>query len=276
MLYLKSYIILFTDTASIRLTVKSFIKTGINEFRELDLQPVVVMLSVAILQTISWYYTSRGFFAQNLAGYFDDYQSARYAQFIYWFAGDFISLFLLPVLIIRFILRGKLSEFGFRAGDYRTGIKFTGVSLLVMGIIIWFVSANSQFLKVYPHLEFARESLIIFLLYELGILLYMFSWEFMWRGFTLFGLYPKFGLYAVFIQMIPFVILHNGKPALETFSSVLGGIVLGYMSLKLGSFIYAVIIHFGVMFFIDMFSALRYTKTELGTGFEALYNIIFK
>ncbi len=258
------------------MTLKSFVKEGAEEFRKLDNQVVVIFLSVAILQTISWYYTSKGFFAQNFAGYFTEYEPARYVQFIYWFGGDFISLFVLPVLIIKFILKGQLSDFGLSAGDYRTGLKLTGISVLVMAAILWFVSANAQFMKVYPHLEYARDSALIFILYELGILLYMFSWEFMWRGFTLFGLYPKFGMYAIFMQMIPFVILHNGKPALETFSSILGGIILGYMSLKLGSFIYAVIIHFGVIFFIDLFSALRYTKGISGTGFDALFNIIFK
>jgi hypothetical protein len=56
----------------------------------------------------------------------------------------------------------------------------------------------------------------------------------------LFGLKEKFGFYAVLIQMIPFVILHNGKPELETFGAIAGGIALGILALRTKSFYYCV------------------------------------
>jgi uncharacterized protein len=84
-------------------------------------------------------------------------------------------------------------------------------------------------MQKYPHLPAARDSWNIFFIYESGMLLYMFAWEFIWRGFMLFGLKEKFGYYAVLIQMIPFVILHNGKPELETFGAIAGGIALGFL-----------------------------------------------
>ena len=58
----------------------------------------------------------------------------------------------------------------------------------------------------------------------------LFSWEFLWRGFMLFGLKEKFGYYSVLIQMIPFVILHNGKPAPEIISVIIGDIEQGILN----------------------------------------------
>ena len=102
----------------------------------------------------------------------------------------------------------------------------------------------------------------------------MFAWEFVWRGFLLFGLEEKFGYYAVLIQMIPFVILHNGKPYMETFGAIIGGIALGILAFRTRSFLYCVIVHIGVMFTIDLFSVLRYRAADFGIGINSFINII--
>lgn len=102
----------------------------------------------------------------------------------------------------------------------------------------------------------------------------MFAWEFIWRGFMLFGLEKKFCYYSVLIQMIPFVILHNGKPFLETFGAIFGGIALGILALRTRSFYYCVIIHIGVMYSIDVISSLRFRADDYGIGITSLINII--
>jgi len=145
-----------------------------------------------------------------------------------------------------------------------------------MIIIIWFVSADYNFASVYPHLYEAKENWNIFIIFEIGLLVYMIAWEFTWRGFMLFGLEKQFGIYSVFIQMIPFLILHNGKPALETFSSIFGAIALGLLALKTRSYFYGVIIHFGVIFSIDFISTLRFKANDFGIGINSLINIFGK
>jgi membrane protease YdiL (CAAX protease family) len=90
----------------------------------------------------------------------------------------------------------------------------------------------------------------------------------------LFGLKEKFGYYSVLIQMIPFLILHNGKPAAETFSAILGGIALGILALRTGSFFYGIIIHAGIMFTIDLVSVLRFKAQDFGMGPGSIINIL--
>jgi membrane protease YdiL (CAAX protease family) len=102
----------------------------------------------------------------------------------------------------------------------------------------------------------------------------MFSWEFIWRGYMLFGLKEKFGYYAVLIQMIPFLILHNGKPAPETFGAIIGGLVLGILALRTNSILYCVITHVCVMFSIDIISVLRFKAGDYGIGINSLINIL--
>jgi uncharacterized protein len=242
--------------------------------RDLDAKIVGIFIAVAILQTISYYYSSRRFFRANLQSFVPSGFDVLLAEFLYWFTSDFITLFVLPLIIIRFVFKENLYDYGLQFGDIKIGIKLSAIFLIVMTPILWMVSSTDGFIQKYPHLPAARESWNIFFVYESGMLLYMFAWEFIWRGFMLFGLKEKFGFYAVLIQMIPFVILHNGKPELETFGAIAGGIALGILALRTKSFYYCVIVHIGVMFLIDFISALRFRSGDYGTGLNSFLNII--
>ena len=242
--------------------------------RTMDRKVIIIFLSVAILQTISWYYTSRNFFRINFFPYYQNNSDVFLYEYLYWFIGDFFTFFILSIIVIKFILKENLRNYGLQFGDYRTGLALSAIFFLVMIPAIWFFSAEPDFSEKYPHLLSTRNNYIEFFIYELGMMLYMISWEFIWRGFMLFGLKEKFGYYSVMMQMIPFVILHNGKPAAETFGAIAGGIALGVLALRTNSILYCVITHMGIMFTIDLISTLRYRANDYGVGLDALLNII--
>lgn len=241
---------------------------------DLDAKVIIIFLSVAVLQTLSFYFTSRRFFRENLFESFQNYSDPYLLEYLYWFIGDFFTFFILSLLIIRFGLKEKLSDFGFKIGDYKTGLSISLFFIFVMVIIIWFVSATPSFAEKYPHLSSAKTNWNTFLIFESGMLIYMIAWEFIWRGFMLFGLEKKFGYYSVLIQMIPFVILHNGKPFLETFGAIFGGIALGILALRTRSFYYCVLTHIGVMYSIDLISSLRFRANDYGIGLDSLINLV--
>jgi len=246
----------------------------IEIIRNMDRKVIIIFISVAVLQTISWYYASRNFFRVNL---FPDYQNnsdVYLYEYLYWFITDFFTFFIVAILIIKFVLKEDVKNYGLQIGDYKTGFLISLVFFLVMLPVIWFISATPAFSGKYPHLLSTRSSWDKFFIYESGMLLYMISWEFIWRGFMLFGLKEKFGYYSVLIQMIPFVILHNGKPAPETFGAIAGGIALGILAFRTNSIYYCVIAHMGVMFTIDIISTLRYRANDYGVGIDSLFNII--
>lgn len=254
--------------------IKFELKKLVKIIKELDKKVIILFISVGILQTIAFYFTSRRFFRENLFQYFQDKADPYLIEYFYWFIGDFFTFLVLGILIIKLLFKENLVDYGFQFGDYKTGFFFTLVFLVVMIIPIWFVSATPAFVQKYPHLQGARLNWDVFFIYETGMLIYMFAWEFIWRGFMLFGLEKKFGYYSVLIQMIPFVILHNGKPFLETFGAIFGGIALGILALRTRSFYYCVIIHIGVMFSIDFISTLRFRANEYGIGIESLLNLV--
>lgn len=246
-----------------------------ENFTKLNRKVVAIFLSVAILQTISWYFTSKRFFSLNFCNYFLEDPNAQLYGFLFWFLGDCITLLLIPLIIIKYGFREKISSFGVTFGDYRKGVPVTLVFSIPMVVLIWFVSGLPDFSVYYPTLHSAKENWNVFFIFEFGLLIYMFAWEFFWRGFMLFGLESEFGYYSIFIQMIPFVILHNGKPVLETFGAIAGGIILGVLALRTRSYIYGVIIHFIIIFSLDLFTTIRYKSTDISDNLSLLFNRMF-
>lgn len=242
--------------------------------RQMDRKVIIIFLSVAILQTISWYVTSRNFFRINFSHSLLNDPNVNLYEYLYWFLGDFITLFVLTALIIKFVLKENLKDYGLKLGDFKIGLFLSLTFFIVMLPLVWIFSASPDFVEKYPHLLSTRTNWNEFFIYESALLVYMSAWEFIWRGFMLFGLKEKFGYYSVLIQMIPFVILHNGKPAAETFGAIIGGIALGILAFRTSSIYYCIITHMGVMFSIDLISTLRYRANDYGVGINSIINIV--
>ena len=242
--------------------------------KQMDRKVIIIFLSVAVLQTISWYVTSRNFFRINIFPSIQNNPDVYLYEYLYWFVSDFITLFILSALIIKFVLKENLRDYGLKFGDSKIGFLLSLIFFIVMLPLVWIFSATPGFVEKYPHLLSARANWNEFFIYESALLVYMFAWEFIWRGFMLFGLKEKFGYYSVLIQMIPFVILHNGKPAAETSGAIIGGIALGILAFRTSSIYYCVITHMGVMFSIDLISTLRYRANDYGVGINSILNIL--
>jgi len=224
----------------------------LQEIKKLDFKTVYIFISVSIILFISFTVTNVTFYYKNIG---KDFLGSR----IYWLLGDGLLMFLFSAVSVKYVFKQKLSDFGFTLGDKKFGFITLSLFYIVMLPVLWFVSASPSFAQTYPQGGPAlRESFSLLLLYEVCIIIYMLGWEFLWRGYMLFGLKVKLGYYAIFIQMIPFFILHKGKPDLELLGSIFAGIILGVQALRSKSFVYAWIIHSIIMITIDLISVLRY------------------
>lgn len=257
-------------------SVKKEIKNFIDFFRELDRNTAIVFFVIAILQTISYYFGSRYFFRLNVKDYLDLKIYEELYEYAYWMLSEFLIYFIIPIIIIKLIHKGKLKEYGISFGDYKLGFAATGIFAFIMTAVLWIVSSYPSIYNYYPMYKNSILSWERFFIFESLMLFYMIGWEYMWRGYALFGLKKSLGNYAVFVQMLPFVILHNGKPFLETFSSIFGGIIIGYFALRVGSFIYCAILHFYVIFTIDFICVLRHKTQIYDYSIESLINLISK
>lgn len=156
---------------------------------------------------------------------------------------EFLYFAVLPILVIIFILRKNPLDFGLRPGN----IRIWGFWVVVMCLISAAVLYASSFipsLQVYYHTE--KFNMLNYFLTNCVLLA---AWEFIFRGFLLFGLRKKFGEASIVLQMVPFVLMHLGKPELETISTIITGILFGYIVYRGNSFWPAFIIHL----FINVF-----------------------
>ncbi len=245
-----------------------------DETRRAPRDVLVVFLTVAIVGILSNQFGSKRFFYEQWYGQLGMDRLYDLYQYLYWFSGEFVLFFLLLIPVILFVHRKRLRDFGVGAGDWRFGLRVSLLFYAVMLPILWLASASPAFQEVYPHSQIVRSDWTLFLIYETAFILYFIGWEFIWRGYMLFGLLPHTGAaVAVLVQMIPFVILHYGKPMPETFGAIAAGIALGALSVRTRSFWYAVLIHWSVMLTIDLLATLRFRAGVDGIGPEAILDV---
>jgi hypothetical protein len=251
---------------------KNELKSLTAAVKTLSFKETFIFLVVAFITFLSMTYSSPNFFRKVF-----DTSDDKFYSTLYWFSADGFLMFIVPVMLILFVHKEKLSDFGFRLGDVKFGIRTYVLFVLIMLPVLWIASGSESFIKAYPQAGYRiRENPASLIYYELFVGFYMLSWEFFWRGYMLFGLKERFGYYAIFMQMIPFFILHRGKPEIETFASIFAGLILGIQALRANSFIYCFLVHWTVMIFVDVISVARYKTQTYGIGFDSLYNIFFK
>jgi membrane protease YdiL (CAAX protease family) len=83
----------------------------------------------------------------------------------------------------------------------------------------------------------------------------IFGWEFLFRGWITFGYLRKFGPDALWIQAVPFALLHIGKPEIETLSTIFGGFAFGWMAYRTRSFFYPFLLHWYIFTLIVLVSS---------------------
>jgi membrane protease YdiL (CAAX protease family) len=152
-----------------------------------------------------------------------------------------------PVLVILIILRKNPLDFGLGIGDFRIWWKYVLITCLVAAAVLYAGLFFPSLQKYYKqeHFNFAHYFVINFI----GL----FAIEYMYRGFLLFGLKDKFREGTILIQMIPFVLLHFGKPEVETISTLFTGILFGYICYRGKSFWPAFLIHLFInIFFVAL------------------------
>ena len=149
----------------------------------------------------------------------------------------------IPLLIILLFFRESPAKYGFQIGDWKTGLALTAVSCGGMALVVVFVARTGELQSYYaPRINTAIPM-------PLDTALDLFGWEFLFRGFMLFALYPVCGPYAIVLQAVPFAIAHFGKPELETLSCIFGGSAFGYIAWRTRSFLYPFLIHWFVATF---------------------------
>ena len=164
----------------------------------------------------------------------------------------FLYFAVFPILVILIILRKNPLDFGLRLGSPRIWGFWVGVICLAAAVILYASSFAPSLQSYYRTNDFKILS------YFLTSCVSLCASEFMYRGFLLFGLKEKFQEGSILLQMIPFALLHLGKPELETVSTLLTGILFGYVAYRGKSYWPAFIIHLFINIFFVVLINIKY------------------
>ena len=143
----------------------------------------------------------------------------------------------LPVLTITLILRRNPLDFGFRPGNWKLWSIYVVATIIVALPILYFASRTQALAHYYTRYQFDVGK------YIPETIVYLLAWEFIFRGFLLFGLKDKLKEASILVQMVPFVLVHFGKPELETVSTIITGIYFGWVAYRGNSYWPAFIVH---------------------------------
>jgi membrane protease YdiL (CAAX protease family) len=172
----------------------------------------------------------------------------------YWALWRILGFGLVPLLVwlIYPALRREglgLSFKGFSDHAWVYAVLFVPVFAAVVA-----VSFLEEFTSYYPFYTQAHRSFWEFAVWEFFYIAQFFSLELFFRGFMLQPLRKVMGSSAVFAMMLPYVMIHFGKPMLECFGAILAGIVLGTLALRTRSIWAGFLLHVSIALSMDLLS----------------------
>ncbi|MDX1429560.1 MAG: CPBP family intramembrane glutamic endopeptidase [Rhodothermales bacterium] len=253
--------------------IREEMRRAAEALKGLDRQVLWILVLVPLLVIAQESIGSRVLFRRHL-GELVPLEWRGLAAWGWWFGIQGILGFVIPVTILKGAFKRKAADMGLGLGDWKLALVLAAIYVPVVVVGTWFLSSSPEFRAKYPHYGPASFDWTVFIIYELLFLFYWVGWEYLWRGFMLFGTAHVFGLYSIFIQAIPFALLHLNKPLPEAVLSVIGGIALGALVWRCRSFWIAVPIHAVQMLILDLWCALRSRSGISGTSIDDLMQLL--
>lgn len=169
----------------------------------------------------------------------------------FWSYSSLVCYFLIPAAFIKLVLKQSLKTYGLSFRSFLEDWKIYLTIYVFMFFAMFAASFLPSFQTLYPYYD--PEPLFPnFLIWQLHYIGVFFATEFFFRGFLIHGFKQRFGFYSVFIAMLPYCMVHFGKPIEETLGSIVAGIVLGALSLKTKSIWLGVFIHYSIGLTMDL------------------------
>jgi uncharacterized protein len=175
-------------------------------------------------------------------------------QLAFWAVVVIASYAIPPVLVIRLVLRERARDYGLRVRGIIPHLRTYAVLYAVAAPLIVAASFTASFQDRYPFFHPAAGHSLWPYMYAWWLLYWLqfCALEFFFRGFLLHGLAPRLGWAAIFAMALPYNMLHYGKPMPEALAAIVGGIVLGTLSLKTRSVWWGAALHISFAFTMDV------------------------
>ena len=202
--------------------------------------------------------------AREVAAWMREPVSGSNHRLIYWALNCQLWYLLLPLFWATLAARHSITELGLGLGRIRDHVQVYLVLAALLTPLLFLVSAQPAFLRVYPYFDplpgaplwpdFWRLELLYFAQFA--------AVEFFFRGFLVQGLRSTFGYASIYVSLLPYCMIHFGKPLPEVLAALVAGLVLGHLSLASRSIWPGVALHIFAAATMDL--AVLWRKGLLG------------
>jgi membrane protease YdiL (CAAX protease family) len=217
-----------------------------------NLNVLAVLLTVAVVLTLQEYLGDRSTFERWFGasrGHDPYWELKSFAWWSGWRVGGYVAI---PMLVL-LILPGQ------RIRDYHVSFEgffkhlwiYVVLFLCVLPAVI-LASTTPAFRQTYPFYRLANRSGMDLWMWECLYAAQFLSLEFFFRGFILNGLRKALGANAIFVMIVPYCMIHYGKPMPETLGAIGAGLILGTLAMRTKSIWGGVLIHVGVAMTMDV------------------------
>jgi membrane protease YdiL (CAAX protease family) len=178
----------------------------------------------------------------------------EFNQLAFWAVVVIATYVVPPVICIRFLFHERVRDYGLRIRDTSTYVRTYAVLFGIAFPLIVAASFSSAFQEKYPFYHPVAGQPLGPYLYWWWILYWcqFVALEFFFRGFMVHGLVPRLGWAAIFAMVVPYNMLHYGKPMPEALAAIVGGIVLGTLALKTKSIWLGASLHISIALTMDL------------------------
>lgn len=169
----------------------------------------------------------------------------RFVQLLWW-ACSCIAIFVLIPVIYAMVFRQRVRRYGLSLAFVRTEVALFVLVAPVIAALVWLATADLRFQHMYPFYSMQPDDpngVTKLLIFEAFYGLSFVALEFFFRGFLVHAGNRVVGVHAVALMALSYCLIHLGKPMPECLSSLIGGLLLGFVSLRLKSIAVGVVAH---------------------------------
>jgi membrane protease YdiL (CAAX protease family) len=217
---------------------------------------LVILVVCAVSLTIQEYIGDRGAWERWFPsqGRLDSYYELK--GFAWWSSWRVIGYVIMPIITILAMRGERLRDYHFSLKGFTKHLWIYVLLFTLITPAVMVASTTASFRHTYPFYRMANRSYFDLWTWESFYGAQFVSLEIFFRGFLLNGLRRAFGANAIFVMIVPYCMIHYGKPLPETLGAIGAGLILGTIAMRTKSIWGGVLIHIGVAMTMDVL-ALR-------------------
>ncbi|MSP26659.1 MAG: CPBP family intramembrane metalloprotease [Myxococcales bacterium] len=232
-----------------------------------DVRPWAMFAITAFVLTAHEYYGGHRFYSayvrpwltqleQSGAGLGSFIDARFYAELYgygWWSFTRVVGYTIFPLALWKLLFpKDSLLDMGLRTKGLTEHAWIYGACLAVVVPLVFLVSRSPEFASYYPFYKSASRSWLDFAIWEVLYIAQFFALELFFRGFMLSPLRKNLGSGAIFAMCVPYVMIHYGKPYLESSVAFVAGVALGSLAMRTRSVYWGFFVHVTVALFMDV------------------------